>query len=71
MNKMKLWGILLLVVLTMLFAMSCGDDDKGGSGKALTGDELVRKATGTWICTQSTCIQIDNNKNHKDNSEVI
>lgn len=54
MNKMKLWGILLLVVLTMLFAMSCGDDDKGGSGKALTGDELVRKATGTWICTQST-----------------
>lgn len=51
---MKLWSMLLLVVLTMLLVISCGDDDKGGSGKTLTGDELVRKATGTWICTQST-----------------
>lgn len=43
----------MLAMLTMSLVMSCGDDDKGGSGKTPTGDDLVKKATGTWICTES------------------
>lgn len=55
MKNVRLWSALTLVMLTMSLVMSCGDDDKGNGGsKTPTGNDLVKKATGTWICTQST-----------------
>ncbi len=48
MKKIDFWSILILLILPMF--MACGSDDNKGA----SGDELVRQAIGTWMCTEST-----------------
>lgn len=49
----------MFVALSTIMLVSCGDDGNG-SGSSYTGDELKSKATGTWMCTQSTDTQQSN-----------
>ena len=48
----------MLAVLMMPLVASCGGDDSsdGGGGRA-TDSELISKAIGTWMCTESTDTQ--------------
>jgi hypothetical protein len=41
--------MLMLVVLLMPLTMSCSSDDDGAKG-----EDLVKQAVGTWMCTKST-----------------
>lgn len=42
----------MLFLLTIPLMMSCGGDDEGEGGSE-TGSDLINKAIGTWMCTQS------------------
>ena len=53
MKKMKFWSIVLLMAVSLPLFNSCGSDEDGGP----SGDELMNKAIGRWICTASTDIQ--------------
>ena len=47
---MKFWSILLFVMM-MPFVASCGGDDE--KSEVISDGDLISKAIGTWICTQS------------------
>ncbi len=53
MKKWKEWSIFVLAVIVMPLMMACGGDD-GDDDDGSRGTELVSKAVGTWMCTQST-----------------
>ena len=59
MKHLKLWSILMLAVLMMPLVASCGGDDSsdGGGGETATDGDLISKAIGTWMCTESTDTQ--------------
>ena len=52
MKKLNMLGMFLLLLMTMPLVMSCGDDDEGSGNEA--DSNLINKAIGTWMCTQST-----------------
>lgn len=52
MKKQKLLSMMMLIVMIIPLMVGCGSDDDGGSGA--TGSDLINKAIGTWMCTQST-----------------
>lgn len=55
MKQMKEWSLWLLIVLMIpLSLMGCSSDDDDNKD-----DELVKKAVGTWMCTQSRDTQKD------------
>jgi hypothetical protein len=56
MRKIKFWSMLMLMGMLIPLAASCGGDDDGDGGGSTDGD-LIAKAVGTWMCTQSTDTQ--------------
>ena len=56
MRKIKFWSMLMLMGMLMPLVTSCGGDDDGDGGGSTDGD-LIAKAVGTWMCTQSTDTQ--------------
>lgn len=50
MKKLRFLSILTLMVMAMPLLVACGDDDDNGP----SGNELVSKAVGTWMCVEST-----------------
>ena len=56
MRKIKFWSMLMLMGMLIPLAVSCGGDDDGDGGGSTDGD-LIAKAVGTWMCTQSTDTQ--------------
>ena len=52
MKKIKLLSFLLLSLFIVPFVTSCGDDDENDNDN-VTDSELINKAIGTWMCTQS------------------
>ena len=46
---------MLLAILVIPMMISCGDDEEKGSSPS--GDDLIIKASGTWMCTQSVDTQ--------------
>ncbi len=59
MKEIRILSMLLLVFTTTLF-VSCGDDDSDESSSIVTDNELINKAVGVWMCTQSTDTQQGN-----------
>ena len=53
MNKIKIWSMMLLVAMTLPMMVACGSDNDGGP----SGDDLIKRAIGRWMCTESTDIQ--------------
>ena len=45
----------MLMVMTLPLMVACGGDDETGP----SGDELIQKAIGRWMCTESTDQQGD------------
>lgn len=52
--KGKFWSILLLMIAAIPLVMSCGGDDEESGGGGDRDGDLISKAIGTWMCTQST-----------------
>ncbi len=59
MKQFKILSILLVVCFSSLL-FSCGGDDSNDSSTVVEGAELINKAVGVWMCTQSTDTQQGN-----------
>lgn len=53
MNKLRIWSMMMLMVMTMSLTMGCSKD----SDDSPKDSELVKQAVGTWMCTESTDTQ--------------
>lgn len=53
MKKLTFWSILSLMIALLPLVVACGGDDETSGGGERDGD-LISKAIGTWMCTQST-----------------
>ena len=56
MKKLKIWSMMMLAAMTMSVATSCGGDDDVINNNP-TSDDLIIKASGKWMCTQSVDVQ--------------
>ena len=54
MKNLKILSIMLSILIIPLM-VSCGDNDEKDSSPS--GDDLIIKASGTWMCTQSVDAQ--------------
>lgn len=61
MKRFKLLSM-LLAILVIPMIISCGDDDE--KNNTPSGDDLIIKASGTWMCTQS--VDAQNGKSYQD-----
>lgn len=52
MKHLKIWSMMLLMLMAMPLMVACSSDDKINDGSR--DEDLVAKAVGTWMCTQST-----------------
>lgn len=52
MKKLKIWSIIMLMVMAIPLMVACGGDDSS-SGDSYKDSELISRAIGTWMCTQS------------------
>lgn len=53
-KQIKLWSMMMLMMMALPLMTACGSDDKDNGGS--TGNDLLNKAIGTWMCTESTDI---------------
>lgn len=53
MKKLKIWSIMMLIAMALPMMVACGGDDSSDGG-GNEDSQLISKAIGTWMCTQST-----------------
>ena len=52
MKQLKIWSMMMLMAMALPLMVACGGDDGNDDGSRDT--ELIKKAVGKWMCTEST-----------------
>ena len=61
MKILKIWSIFMLVTILMPALSSCSKDSNGGGGGSES--NLLSRAIGTWVCTQSSDVTSGGKRN--------